>query len=97
MFNSSELTERRVLDMIIQLLLENKITTEDIQFKNNNEREVNDDDRWFDYVERDGWKFQGHKAGRRIRLLNASGVRVAKAPQKDDFVKECRRLLSETL
>ena len=88
--------ERRILKCILNLLIDGKITTEDLQFKNNKEKEVDStDDRWFDYVEKDGWIFQGHKLGKRIRLINPSNIRVAKAPKKDDFVKQCRKLLIE--
>ena len=97
MFDSNTLTERKVLEKIIDLLVDCKITTDDLQFRYNKEKEMEDEDRWFNYVEKNGWKFQGHKNGRRIRLLNPSDLRVAKASNKDDFVRNCRKLLSEKL
>ena len=94
----NSMTERRLLGKIIELLINNKLTTENLQFKNNKEKELDsDDDRWFNYVEKDGWIFQGHKFGKRIRLMNPNNIRVAKAPKKDDFVKECRKLLLRTM
>lgn len=92
----NSMTERRLLGKVIELLIDKKLTTEDLQFKYNKEREEDtSDDRWFNYVEKDGWIFQRHKLGKRIRLINPSNIRVAKAPKKDDFVKQCRKLLIE--
>ncbi len=93
MDNISDLSERKVLEKIIDLLLDETIFIEDLQFKSNTEKETNDDDKWFIYVEKAGWTFQGHKSGKKIRLMNPEGIRVAKAPKKDDFVAECRKLL----
>lgn len=92
----NSISERKVLFKIIDYLIDGKITLDELQFKNNTEREVDsDDDRWFNYVEKDGWIFQGHKYGKRIRLMNPNNIRVAKAPKKDDFVNECRKLLAK--
>jgi len=94
----NSISERKVLFKIIDYLIEGKITLDEIQFKNNTEREVDsEDDRWFNYVEKDGWIFQGHKYGKRIRLMNPNNIRVAKASKKDDFIKNCRKLLSNIL
>ena len=94
----NSISERKILFKIIDCLIDGTISTDDLQFKNNKEREVDsEDDRWFNYVEKDGWIFQGHKFGRRIRLMNPNNIRVAKAPKKDDFVNECRRLLAKKL
>ena len=92
------ISERKILFKIIDCIIDGTISTDDLQFKNNKEREVDsEDDRWFNYVEKDGWIFQGHKFGRRIRLMNPNNIRVAKAPKKDDFVNECRKLLAKKL
>ena len=94
----NSISERKILFKIIDCLIDGTISTDDLQFKNNKEREVDsEDDRWFNYVEKDGWIFQGHKFGRRIRLMNPNNIRVAKAPKKDDFVNECRKLLAKKL
>lgn len=94
----NSISERKVLFKIIDYLIDGKITLDELQFKNNTEREVDsDDDRWFNYVEKDGWIFQGHKYGKRIRLMNPNNIRVAKAPKKDDFVNECRKLLAKKI
>ena len=90
------ISERKVLFAIIEMLMDGRITIEEIQFKNNSDKEIDsEDERWFNYVEKDGWIFQGHKYGKRIRLINPNNVRVAKAPKKDEFIKECRKLLSQ--
>ncbi|MBO4639903.1 MAG: hypothetical protein J5710_09135 [Treponema sp.] len=94
----NSLSERKVLFQIINLLIEKKNSIEDLQFKNNKERELeSEDDNWFNYVEKDGWIFQGHKFGKRIRLMNPSNIRVAKASKKDSFIKECRKLLKKRI
>ncbi|MEE3314182.1 MAG: hypothetical protein VZR56_08500 [Treponema sp.] len=97
MDNLSILSERKVLEKIIDLLLEEKIFTDDLQFKYNKEKEISDDEKWFDYVQKSGWVFQGHEFGKRIRLMNPDGIRVAKAPKKDDFIANCRKLLRSKL
>ncbi len=93
MENINAMSDRTVLKKILELLLESKIYTDELQFQNNKDVKTKDDIDWFSYVEKDNWVFQGNKNGWWIRLINPDGIRVAQHSSKDKFVAECRKLL----